>query len=271
MDHPDIDTCIREAEIIEKMYMDLLEGTTQKRMKRVDDGSTGLQNVEYRICLINSKNEPLQRALFERYGDWYEACRESIQASTSRSRRSKYDKFSGFNETMLSLIGLKDPVSNSNEKSDLKKEFRASFDVMVRMLNSMEPLPLIASAQNGHERMSIIEQMNSELDEAERLYEQGSVRSAGLIAGDALEIYLRMLCEVNDLKPEPEETMAAMVQRLRDIGRANELDQEMLETIDYLVVLSDRCTTTDENDVDLEDGARELIDRVREMIFLIFC
>ncbi|MEZ5334503.1 MAG: hypothetical protein R2741_04310 [Methanolobus sp.] len=55
MECPEIDPYFREAELIEKMYMDLLDGTTQRRMKRVDDGSTGLQNVEYRICVINSK------------------------------------------------------------------------------------------------------------------------------------------------------------------------------------------------------------------------
>ena len=46
MESPDIDTYLKEAEKLEKMYMALLDGTTQRKMKRIDDGSTGMQNVE---------------------------------------------------------------------------------------------------------------------------------------------------------------------------------------------------------------------------------
>lgn len=265
MDQPDISTYIEESEIIERMYMDLLEGTTQKRMKRVDDGSTGLQNVEYRICVINSKNKPLQIALLQRYEEWYEGCRVLFNEYT-KGRNLKSEEFAELHERILILIGLKDPVSNSNEKRDLKKEFRACFDAMVIMLRSIGSL--IISANNNHEIMNEIGQMNSELEEAESLYEKGSVRSACITAGNALERYLRMLGEMNGIEPESGETIDSIVQNLLETNKAKELDQEMLETMEYLVNLSKRCTIADEDEESLEGDVRELIDRVREIVFL---
>ncbi|WP_340819641.1 hypothetical protein [Methanolobus sp. WCC4] len=269
MDHPDITAYIKEAELIERMYIDLLKGTTQKRMKRVDDGSTGLQNVEYHICVINSKNEPLQSVLLQRYGEWYEGCLGLFKEYAGRAGNSKCEEFAGLNKTIISLIGLKDPVSNSNDKSELRKEFRASFDPMVSMLHSIEP-PVV-SARNNNERMLAADLINSELDEAESLYQQGYVSSAATVADEALESYLKMLCEVNGVEPEPEETMAAIVQRLRESDEAKGFDQELLVTLEQLVALRDRCASADETEQSLVDDVRELIDQTRELVFLMFC
>lgn len=267
MTNPDIATYIKEADVIEKMYMELLEGTTQKRMKCIDDGSTGLQNVEYRICVLNSKNEVLQHALLKRYGDWYESCLNLVQEYTGTGRSSKYDDLAELHQKILNLIGLKDSVSNSNEKKHLRKEFIACFDAQVSILHSVGYR--IVLARNNHERMVTAELVNSELEEAENLYEQGSVRSAGIVAGEALERYIRMLCEVNGVELMHEDTMLAMAQKLHESDKAYELDVLMLEAIEHLVDLSAKCADFDEEL--LEDNVRELIDQTREMIFLGFC
>jgi hypothetical protein len=269
MNNPDIATYIKEAEIIEKMYVNLLNGTTQRRMKHIDDGSTGLPNVEYRICVLNSKNEVLQSSLLQRYGAWYESCRELVQEYVGTSRTSKDEDIAGLHEKIVGLIDLHDSVSNSNEKKHLRKEFIACFDAQVRILHSAGSR--IALAKNNHERMVTADLINSELDEAEGLCELGSVCSAGTVAGEALERYLRMLCGVNGVEPEPEEAVAAIVQRLYDSDEAKGFDSDKLVTMEYLVTLSERCAITDEAEGPHEEEVRELIDRIREMVFLAFC
>ncbi|WMW21906.1 hypothetical protein RE476_11095 [Methanolobus mangrovi] len=269
MGTPDIDTYIKEAEVIEKMYMELLEGTTQKRIKRIDDGSTGLQNVEYRICVINSKNEILQHALLERYGNWYESCRNLVQKYTGMSRSSKYDDLAGLHETTLKLIDLKDPASNSNEKKHLRKEFIACFDAHVRILHSIGPR--IASARNTHISLVAADKIYSELDEAETLYDQGSIRNSCIIAGNALERYLKMRCEVCEIELEPEDTLLAMARKLHESNKAYDFDLEMHGIIEHLVDLRDKCVNVDEGEELQEDWLRELIDRIRELTFMTFC
>ncbi|MDY0385798.1 MAG: hypothetical protein RBT65_01430 [Methanolobus sp.] len=267
MTNPDIATYIKEADIIEKMYMELLGGTTQKRMKHIDDDSTGLPNVEYRICEINSKNEVLQRALLQRYEDWYESCRELVQEYVGALRISKHEELAELHQNIVSLIDLKDPVGNSHEKKHLRKVFIACFDAQLSILHSVGPR--IALARNNRERMVTAELVNSELGEAERLYEQGSFRQAGIIVGNALERYLMILCEVNGVELKPEDTMLTKTKKLRESKKAYEFDVGILGAIEHLVALSTKCGDLDGEF--LEEDIRELIDQTRQMIVLSFC
>lgn len=267
MNDPDIHTYIEEAEVIEEMYMDLLEGTTQKRMRCADDGSSGLPNVEYKVCIINSKNELLQSTLLRKYEIWYEACRRLALEYLGRGRNAKYENFTGLYERILSLIDLKDPATNSNEKKHLKYEFISSFDAQVSILRAIEPI--IVSAKNNYRRLVTADLVNSELEEAESLYQQGSIRPAGIIAGSALERYLSTLCEVNEIELELEDTIVTMAQKLLGSNKLHDLDPEILGSMDYLSTLRDKCTHPDEEL--REHEVRELIDRTREITFLAFC
>ncbi|WP_129582621.1 hypothetical protein [Methanolobus psychrotolerans] len=266
---PDIDTYIEEAEVIEKMYMDLLEGTTQRRMKCVDDGSTGLQNVEYKICVINSKNELLQNALILKYEGWYEACRDFVQEYSRKGMSSKHGDFTVLYEKIVSLMNLKDPTTNSNEKRHLKKEFISCFDTQVNMLRTIGHI--IVSSKNSRKMLVMAELVNGELEEAESLYEQGSVRHACIIAGNALERCLKMLCEVGGVELESGDTMFAMAQKLHESNKAYDFGLEMSGIIEHFVALRDKCVNVAEGEELQEDGVRELIDRVRELTFLAFC
>jgi hypothetical protein len=117
--------------------------------------------------------------------------------------------------------------------------------------------------------MVTAELVNSELGEAERLYEQGSFRQAGIIVGNALERYLMILCEVNGVELKPEDTMLTKTKKLRESKKAYEFDVGILGAIEHLVALSTKCGDLDGEF--LEEDIRELIDQTRQMIVLSFC
>lgn len=267
MTAPDLTTYIKEAEEIEEMCMDLLESTTQKRMRHTDDGSTGLQNVQYKVCVINSSSEPLQRALLIKYGVWYEVCRRLALEYPVRGSNAKYEGFTGLHEKILSLIDLKDPATNSNEKKHLKEGFLSSFDAQVNILYTIESL--IASAKNGYRKMITADIVNSGLNEAENLHQQGLVRAAGIMAGFALERYLKTLCEVNGVELGPDATMVTMARKLLASNELYGVDSELLGSVDRLAHIRDKCISPHEEPKEQE--VRELIDRAREIIFLAFC
>lgn len=267
MESPDIDAYIKEAEKIEKMYMDLLDGTTQKRMKRIDDGSTGLQNTVYSICVINSKNELLQSTLIEKYNSWCEDCQQFVQEYAGQVRNNKYESFTGFYERIISLINLEDSVRKSNERKHLKKEFIACFDSQVSILHSIKPH--VVSSINNQKRQVTAEIVNLELKYAEMLYQQDSFNLAGVSAVNALEIYLHALCEENDIGSEDEDSILEIVQKLHESGRVHEFDMEMIRTIEHLVSLGERCLNADEELH--EEEVRELVDKITEITFLAFC
>ncbi|MDI3484877.1 MAG: hypothetical protein PWQ51_2501 [Methanolobus sp.] len=267
MESPDIQTCIEEAEKLEKMYMDLLDGTNQRRMKRIDDGSTGMQNVEYRICVINSKNELLQSTLLEKYNLWYEDSKQLIRKYAGHIRNDKYESFTGLYDRIVSLINLEDTIRKSNERNHLRKEFIACFDSQVSLLHSIEPL--VVSSINNQKRHATAEVVNSQLKDAEILYEQGSLHSAGIFAINAFEIYLHSLCEENDIESADYDSVLTMAQKLHESVKGNDFDLEMLRTIEHLVSVGKKCLNTDEETQ--EDEVRKLIDRITEITFLAFC
>ncbi|WMW23979.1 hypothetical protein RE474_07670 [Methanolobus sediminis] len=267
MESPDIVTYIEEAEKLEKMYMDLLDGTTQRRMKRIDDGSTGMQNVEYRICVINSKNELLQSTLLEKYNSWYEDCQQLVQKYAGQIRNNKYESFTELYDRIISLINLEDSIRKSNERNHLRKEFIACFDSQVSILHSIEPL--VASSINNQKRHATADIVNSELEHAEMLYEQGLFHSAGVSAINAFEIYLHALCEENDIESEDDDSILEMAQKLHESIKVHDFDLEMIRTIEHLVFLGEKCLNTDEKLQD--DEVRKLMDKIREITFLVFC
>ncbi|MEZ5334504.1 MAG: hypothetical protein R2741_04315 [Methanolobus sp.] len=107
--------------------------------------------------------------------------------------KSKDDDFADLCAKIVSLINLKDSVRNSNEKNHLRKELIFCLDSQISILHSIQPF--ISSAKNDQKRMSTAEMVNSELEHAEELYEQGLLSLAGVTAINTLEIYLHSLCD----------------------------------------------------------------------------
>ena len=202
-----------------------------------------------------------------KYEVWYETCRKLALEYLGRGRGAKYESFTGMYERILSLIDLKDPDTNSNEKKHLKDGFISGFDAQVRMLHTIEPI--ITLSKNNYKRMITADLVNSGLEEAESLYQQGSIRQAGIIAGFGLERYLRALCEVNGIVLEPEDTMVTMARKLLASDKLYDVDPELFKSVDHLATIRDKCTCPDEEPQ--EDEVRELIDKTREITFLAFC
>lgn len=272
MDGPDIDAYIKEAEKIERIYMYLLEGTTQKRVKRVDDGSTGLQNVEYSICVINSKNKLLQSTVMEKYNAWYHNCYELIRKCSGSCSSSKIGDFEELHEKLISLINLKDSVRNSNERKHLRKEFIASLDTQVNVVHAVQSL--VASGRNDRMRMLTADNLISKLEEAESLFQQGQILQAGSVVGLVLKRYLMILCEMNGFQAGPDATIVEMAHDIHVSKLIYEFDPQMLRTIVDLAVIMSNCAETS-NCADISDNVhayevREMIDKVRELIFLFF-
>lgn len=264
MESPDIQTYIEEAEKLEKMYMDLLDGTNQRRMKRIDDGSTGMQNVEYRICVINSKNKLLQSTLLEKYNLWYEDSKQLIRKYAGHIRNDKYESFTGLYDRIVSLINLEDTIRKSNERNHLRKEFIACFDSQVSLLHSIKPM--VASNRYFQQKTHTIDNLVLDLEKAESLCEQGLASSAYDIASYVLEGYVKTYCAVNRLETSPDESIIEVAQMLHDSSSVNDVDSQFLRTIRIYMTLKDECSKSD-SQLDL-DVVRDFIDKIREITFL---
>ena len=191
-----------------------------------------------RVCVINSKNELLQSTLLERYNSWYENCQQLVMKYAGQIRKDKYESFTELYDRIIGLIALEDSIRRSNERNHLRKEFIACFDSQVSVLHSIEPL--VASSINNQKRHATAEVVNSQLEHAEMLYEQGSFHLAGVFVINAFEIYLHSLCEENDIESADYDSVLTMALKLQESVKGNDFDMEMIRTIEHLASLGEK-------------------------------
>ena len=200
MNNVNISEYIKEAEEIERLYLDLLENTRNR----------------YDICEIKDHTKELQRRILRRYEIWYEVCKRIIKEYS--------DNFELFTRI---YSDIKDNIflnidSNECDISALKEEFIHRFDIQVNILHTIEPI--ISLEENSYKKLVTSDLLDSELDQAELLYDKEFIRAAGVIAGVVLERHLKTLCEINKIHLGSKDTMNPIAQKLYKSEEIPEFD-----------------------------------------------
>ncbi|WMW23976.1 hypothetical protein RE474_07655 [Methanolobus sediminis] len=276
MHNLNIDSYIKEAEEIEKLYLDLIEATAriEKKYHSIDSSNSKLfsgiyassiSNIyEEEICVIDSCTKPLQRQILRKYEIWYEICRRIVLDYIGREETGKYEAFSKEYVLIknLILLGSKD----RNQKDFLTNAFIASFDTQINILCTIEPI--IELTQNNYKKVISADLLYSEIDGAELLYNNDFIRPAGIIAGIVLERYLKTLCEFNEIELTSKDTLYPMAQKLRASEKVPDFDLVMLKSIEHLGSLRNKCAHPREEPKKQE--VRELIDKTKKITFMAF-
>ncbi|WP_196214051.1 hypothetical protein [Methanolobus vulcani] len=153
-----------------------------------------------------------------------------------------------------------------DEEKYLKYEFIENFDIQVNILHTI--IPTLNLTKNNYKKVVSADVLNSELDEAEMLYENEFIRPAGIIAGIVLERYLKTLCEINGIELESKDTMVPIAQKIRISDKLPDFDLSMFKAIDHLASLRNKCAHPREEPKKHE--VRELIDKTKKITFMAF-
>jgi HEPN domain len=100
----------------------------------------------------------------------------------------------------------------------------------------------------------------TEIEQAEILLDSGFERAAGSIAGVALELHLKTLCDVNGISYPPKPTIETLVQALY---KEKKIDVTELKQIQYLGSIRNKCSHPEP--VSAKE-VQSLIDGVKKLI-----
>jgi len=99
-----------------------------------------------------------------------------------------------------------------------------------------------------------------EIDEAEYLYRHDHVRAAGALAGVALEMHLRTICDKHRIEYGHKDTIEPLLQNLY---KNKKIDVTELKRIQFLASIRDKC----DHASDVEKGeVKELIEKVKTFV-----
>ena len=229
---------LREAKELEKLFFTFIS----------------LCSSEGYIRLTNDA-KPYQRELLKRYEIWF-----SVVKLICRQYSESHNIFE---ETYFDVKNH--ILVNVDEKKDLfQNRFIDALDEQVNILHTI--IPIISLRETNFKKIITGDLLNSELEQAELLYEREYQRAAGAIAGVVLERYLKTLCEVNQIPIGGNDTIEPLATKLYKSTKLPDFDLTLFKSIQYLASIRNKCTHPKEEIKNQE--IRELIDKTKKITFL---
>ncbi len=240
----------KEAEEIQKAGIKVLDAATL-------DGKI-LLRPDY-----SSPKGKLQREAAQRYQRWYTTSFRLVEEFIPEWLDTfiKYYKVSitsqgGANAVMDYL--LLDTYSHFTTREDILADFENDFD---RQISILLCIPDAVEIKELNLRKLISADVaQTEIEQAEILFAGGFHRAAGSIAGVALELHLKTLCDINSITYKPKATIEPLAQALYE---AKLLDIIELKRVQYLASIRNKGSHS--NTV-AEAEIQSLIDGVKKLV-----
>jgi hypothetical protein len=205
----------------------------------------------------------IQREAIVKYQQWYSVILHLIHEyipEWSGEFQSRYASFSqgstGGNHVMDYLkLGR---YTTFKDKTRVITAFLSDLETQLSILLS---IPSVVEVKEMSLRELIAADIaRTEIEQAELLLDSGFERAAGSIAGVALELHLKTMCDVNEVSYPPKATIEPLAQALY---KEKKLDITELKHIQYLASIRNKCSHPEpvcQKDVQsLIDGVKKLI------------
>lgn len=245
-----IENYIQEAEDIEELFCRLLDnGFTGKNYRLYPN------TIEYYD--INNIGKALKKDLLRRYEIWFEVCKRIVEQYTD-----KKNMFEKNYELVIKKISI--GTINHGNLEDVKDGFISVFGKQANVLHTVIPLKSLKKAD--FRKIITADLLNSELEQAEILYEHKYYRASGAIAGIVLERYLKTRCEINNIIINSKDTIDPLATKLYKDKNISDFDIILLKSIQHLASIRNKCTHPKEEPKQHE--VRELIDKTKKITYL---
>jgi hypothetical protein len=221
---------------------------------------------EYHWDTLTPELKIAQRKAIRAYTRWYSLSYELVKdylpemiselSSNYKAEESKGKKADSHLGVIDYLKLRYSPFPNC-----IGKMTESFIDTVEAQLDILLIVPDIAEVRASSLRKLITADIAStEVEEAEVLLANGFHRAAGSIAGVALELHLKMLCDINGLSYPPKATIQPLLQALQ---KGSILDITEIKHIEYLASIRNKCSHPKEVS---EAEVQSLIDRVKKII-----
>ena len=246
-----VDELQKQAEEIEELGIKLLEEA------HMNEGTAGtsLSSIDYLSPL-----RKLQRDAILKYQQWFyttfwlvqEYAPEWVQIFESNYSSSNH----GSNGVIdyLKLSSYSHYTTRNDVITSLVKQLTTQMSILLS-------LPSVVEIKEMSLRVLITADVaRTEIEQAELLLDSGFERAAGSIAGVALELHLKTLCDVNNVSYPPKATIEPLAQALY---KDKKLDITEFKRIQYLASIRNKCSHPEPVST-ME--VRNLIDGVKKLV-----
>ena len=214
----------KQAVKIEKLGIKLLEEAPFEK------GTVGshFNTLDYRSPL-----KKIQREAILKYKQWYSASLQLVD-EYSPEWLNEFKLRYTYPDNTLSLGVMEylnlGAYTHFSDKEKAIDEFVDGLGTQLSILLSIPPV--VEVKEMGLRKLITADIARTEIEQAEILLDGGFERAAGSIAGVALELHLKTLCDVNGVSYPPKPTIETLVQALY---KEEKLDVTELKQIQYLV------------------------------------
>jgi hypothetical protein len=204
----------------------------------------------------------IQRDGVQRYQRWYSTSFRLVEeflpewADAFEHHYKSTSRGYGSNAA-LDLLML-NTGTNRTSKSEVIADFINHLDMQISILTSI-PDAVEVKELNLRKLISA-DVARTEIEQAEILLTAGFHRAAGSIAGVALELHLKTLCDINAIVYSPKATIEPFAQALYD---AKILDITEFKRIQYFGSIRNKCSHP--NDIS-EKEVQALLDGVKKLV-----
>jgi len=225
-----VDELEKQAAEIEELGIKLLEEAT------LNEHSLG---ISMNVPNYRSPLRKLQRDVIIKYQQWYSTAFQLVEEYAPEWAERFKSLYSTSPYGRIHIMGyLKlEGYSNFLTRDRLISDFVSELETQMAILLS---IPHIVEIQEMSLRELISADVaRTEIEQAEILLTTGFERAAGSIAGVALELHLKTLCDVNGVSYPPKATIDPLAQALY---QAKKLDITELKHIQYLASIRNKCS-----------------------------
>jgi hypothetical protein len=249
-----IETIKKKMDELEKQSDEIEENVKEILQKTNLKYDSDLRLGNYSWDLPSEDVKIVQRKAVRLYQRWYTTSLHFIKEYLDKAREDEFIEF--YPKIMYYLHP--NWHSYSSNKDEFIDEFINKFDIQIGILSSIPDV--IEVKEMNLRKLISADFVESELEEAEVLFNHKYIRGAGALAGVALEKHLKTICEINNVEYKFKDTIDPLATKLYT---NDHLDKSEFKKIQYLASIRNKCDHPDEI---TREEVKELIEGAKKFI-----
>ncbi|OEC88280.1 MULTISPECIES: hypothetical protein [Methanobacterium] len=195
-----------------------------------------------------------QRTFIKLYQKWYSISLQLVDEYLNKEREIE------FKDIYSDILDYLQPNGReySTDKNLFIDKFLNKYDIQRGILLSIPDI--IEVKEMKLRKLISADFVETELEEAELLFNHEFTRGAGALAGVALEKHLETMCQLNDVSYKPKATIDPLA---TELYRNNRLDITELKKVQHLASIRNKCDHPEEI---TKEEVKELIDGAKKFI-----
>lgn len=222
------------------------------------ESSRGQVYHSYHWGALDDKLRNLQCEAIRKYQRFYSSARQFVKEYLPERESEFVENYQDDHYRGVLLYLQLNSTPHNNDRLSIIQGFEKKFEIQRSILLSV--IDVAEVKELTLRKVISADLAKTEIEQAEALFDNGFHRAAGVIAGVALELHLKTLCDIKGIVYGPKATIDPVA---TELYKAKILDVIELNKIKYLASIRNKCA---HGDPVSEKDIKSLIDDVRKLV-----